>query len=53
MSIIGQKAYRIIDLSKELIPGERRISGEYLHGQPLWSRPIEVTEFFAFGARMH
>lgn len=44
---------RIIDLSYELVPGERKIDGRYLHGEPLWGRPIEVQEFMAYGARMH
>lgn len=45
--------YRVIDLSCELVPGERKIDGRYLHGEPLNGRPIEVEEFLAYGARMH
>jgi hypothetical protein len=44
-SMIELSNYRIIDLSHELIPGERRIDGRYLHGEPLFGRPIEVQEF--------
>lgn len=45
--------YRIIDLSLEVLPGEKKISGEYLHGKPLYGRPAEVQEFIAYTARMH
>ena len=45
--------YRVIDLSYELAPGERKIDGRYLHGSTFYDRPIEVQEFVAFGARMH
>ena len=45
--------YRVIDLSYELVPGERKINGHYLHGKPLWGRPVEVQEFIAYEARMH
>ena len=45
--------YRVIDLSQELIPGEHRIDGHYLHGEPAAGRPIEVQEYTAYGARMH
>jgi arylformamidase len=51
--MIDLKRYRIVDLSIELLPGERKIDGRYLHGEPLWGRPIEVQEFIAYGARMH
>jgi kynurenine formamidase len=51
--MIDLRQYRIIDLSYELVPGERRMDGRYLHGDPLWGRPIEVQEFVAYGARMH
>jgi len=51
--IVDMKKYRIVDLSYELVPGERKINGEYIHGEPLWGRPIEVKEFTAYGARMH
>jgi len=51
--MIDLDKYRIIDLSYELMPGERRIDGRYLHGEPLWGRPMEVQEFIAYGARMH
>ena len=36
--------YRIIDLSHELRPGERRRDGRYLHGDPLHERPVEVQD---------
>ena len=45
--------YRIIDLSYELVPGEKKIDGRYIHGEPRWGRPVEVEEFIAFEARMH
>ncbi len=51
--MIDLRRYRIIDLSYELVPGERKMDGRYLHGEPLWGRPIEVQEFMAYGARMH
>ena len=51
--MIDLSKYRIIDLSYEVVPGERRIDGHYLHGEPLFGRPIEVQEFIAYGARMH
>lgn len=51
--MIDLSKYRIVDLSCELLPGERKIDGRYLHGEPLWGRPIEVQEFIAYGARMH
>ena len=51
--MIDLSKYRIIDLSVELLPGERKIDGRYLHGEPLWGRPVEVQEFIAYGARMH
>ena len=51
--MIDLSKYRIIDLSLELVPGERRVDGRYLHGEPIWGRPIEVQEFTAFEARMH
>lgn len=45
--------HRIIDLSWEMTPGERKIDGRYLHGEPTSGRPVEVQEFIAYGARMH
>ena len=51
--MIDLSNYRIIDLSYELTPGERKIDGRYLHGSTFYDRPIEVQEFIAFGARMH
>src|SRR5579872_5885181 len=51
--MIDLSKYRVIDLSHEMVPGERKISGHYLHGQPVHGRPIEVQEFTAYGARMH
>lgn len=45
--------YRIIDLSHEIVPGERKVTGSYLHGEPVFGRSVEVEEFFAYGARMH
>ena len=51
--MIDLAKYRVIDLSYELVPGERKIDGRYLHGKALFDRPIEVQEFIAYGARMH
>lgn len=51
--MIDLSQYRIIDLSYELVPGERLEDGRYLHGEPLFGRPVEVQEFHAFNARMH
>jgi kynurenine formamidase len=51
--VIDLSTFRIIDLSYELLPGERKTDGRYVHGEPLWGRPIELDEFFAYGARMH
>ena len=51
--MIDLTKYRIIDLSYELVPGERKIDGRYLHGEPRGGRPIEVQEFIAYNARMH
>ena len=51
--MIDLSKYRVIDLSYTLLPGERKIDGHYLHGQPFYGRGIEVQEFIALGARMH
>ena len=51
--MIDLSKYRIIDLSHEIIPGERKIDGRYLHGEPREGRHVEVQEFIGFGARMH
>src|SRR5579862_7974331 len=51
--MIDLRKYRIIDLSGEIFPGERKINGQYLHGVPFDGRPLEVQEFVAYGARMH
>lgn len=51
--MIDLSKYRIIDLSYEMVPGEQKIDGRYLHGQTFYDRPIEVQEFEAYGARMH
>ena len=51
--MIDLSKYRIIDLSHELLPGERKIDGSYLHGEPFHGRPVEVQEMTAFNARMH
>jgi hypothetical protein len=49
--MIDLNKYRVIDLSYELEPGERKLDGRYLHGRTSFDRPIEVQEFIAFGAR--
>ena len=51
--MIDLSKYRIIDLSLEIVPGERKIDGRYLHGEPRSGRPLEVQEFIAYEARMH
>ena len=51
--MIDLSKYRIIDLSYELVPGERKVNGSYLHGESLYNRSIEVQEFIAYEARMH
>ena len=51
--MIDLSAYRLVDLSQEIAPGERKIDGRYLHGEPHHGRPVELQEFIAFGARMH
>ncbi len=51
--MIDLSKYRIIDLSFEMIPGEQKIDGRYLHGEPTFDRPVEVQEFIAYEARMH
>jgi arylformamidase len=51
--VIDLSKYRIIDLSYELLPGERKMDGRYLHGEPFYGRPVEVQEMMAYNARMH
>ena len=51
--MIDLSKYRIIDLSHELVPGERKIDGTYLHGEPFYGRTVEVQEMMAYNARMH
>lgn len=51
--MIGLNQYRIIDLSHDMVPGEMKIDGRYLHGEPFFGRAVEVQEFIAYGARMH
>jgi len=51
--VIDLSKYRIIDLSFEMVPGEQKIDGRYLHGEPTFDRPVEVQEFIAYEARMH
>ena len=51
--MIDLNKYRVIDLSYELVPGERKLDGRYLHGKTFFDRPLEAQEFIAFGARMH
>ena len=51
--MIDMSKYRVIDLSYKLIPAERKINGNYLHGHTLCDRPIELQEFKAWNARMH
>ena len=52
--MIDLSKYRVIDLSYELVPGELKVDGQYLHGKVFYNRPIEVQEFFiAHGVRQH
>ena len=52
--MINLDQYRIIDLSSEVLPGEAKIDGRYLHGeQSQTGRLVEVQEFIAYEARMH
>ena len=51
--MIDLSKYRIIDLSHEIIPGELKVDGRYLHGEPTGGRSVELQEFFAYEARMH
>ena len=51
--MIDLSKYRVIDLSFELVPGEKKVDGRYIHGEPARGRPVEVQEFIAFNARMH
>lgn len=51
--MIDLSKYRIIDLSCEVLPGEWKTDGRYLHGEGPYGRPVEVREFFAYNARMH
>ena len=51
--MIDLSNYRIVDLSYELVPGERHINGEYLPGEPWYGRSLELQEFFFSTARMH
>ena len=51
--MINLSKYRIVDLSHEMVPGEQKIDGHYLHGEPFFGRSVEVQEFMAYGARMH
>ena len=37
--MIDLSKYRIIDLSHEMVPGEQKIDGHYLHGEPFF-RPL-------------
>ena len=51
--MIDLSKYRIIDVSLELVPGELKLDGRYLHGEPWAGRPVEVQEYIGLGARMH
>jgi len=52
--MIDLTKYRIIDLSHELVPGEQKLNGQYLHGVPSFNgRTVELKEFEAYNARMH
>ena len=51
--MIDLSKYRIIDLSHEVVPGERKLDGSYVHGEAPGGRPVEVQEISALGARMH
>ncbi len=51
--MIDLSKYRIIDLSREIVPGERKVDRKYLHREPSGGRPAEIQDFFAYEARMH
>ncbi len=51
--MIDLSRYRVIDLSHEILPGEWKTDGRFLHGEGPYGRPVEVREFFAYNARMH
>jgi len=51
--MINLNKYRIIDLTHELLPGERKLDGHYRRGVHHHNRPIEVEEFICSEARMH
>jgi len=41
--LIDLKRYRVVDLSQELHPGIRKVSGEYVHGEE--TRRLEIRQF--------
>ena len=41
--MIDLKKYRVVDLSKELRPGVRKVNGEYVHGEE--TRRLEIRQF--------
>jgi kynurenine formamidase len=51
--VIDLNNYRVVDLSYELVPGERLINGEYRPGEPWYGRTLELQEFVFSTARMH
>ena len=52
--MIDLAKYRIIDLSHELTPSERKVDGRYDNGLPFAGRPIDLQEFiYVDGSRMH
>jgi kynurenine formamidase len=52
-SVIDLSRYRVVDLSVEVLPAERKVDGRYAHGDHLWGRTLEVDEYIAYAARMH
>ena len=45
--MIDLSKYRIIDLSHEVIPGELKTGGRYLHGEPHTGRPPSGSRVIA------
>ena len=48
--MIDLKKYRVVDLSKELRPGVRKVNGEYVHGEEM--RRLEIRQFIYMPDKM-
>ena len=49
--MIDLSRYRVIDLSLELIAGEQRIDGHYLHEEPAAGLPVKLRQATAIWTR--